>query len=329
MSRSRLLGPVAFLVLLLLVAATVIAPAGNRSYSAPRYALSIDGADVGMVSSYSGCRATGEVTTSIVGTEQATEKRITGLRYEPCALVLGPNMRPAVYDWIREAFELKHTRKSVMISVLDHNARETGRIELRDAIITGVTLPALDASSKDAATITLTLTPEAMVALKGSNAPISATSATKSPAWLVSSFRVDLNGVPQAGVARMSPIEFTVDTATDTIGATRDATRAPSQASWSDVSVTVSSARPGDFPQWADDFLVQGNSQDTRERSLKVTYLKPNLKDALFEVTLGGVGIFGGDIFFPATTSGAGDSVARETYLLYVETGNFTNKGVV
>lgn len=160
-------------MLLLLVAATVVAPAANRSYTASRHVLTMDGVDVGVLHSYSGCRAVAEVTRADLGADQTTKKHISGIRYEPCALVIGAGMRPVVYDWIREAFELKATRKTVALSAIDHNLKETARIVLRDAIISGVTLPTLDAASKDPGTIILTLAPEAITAQKGTGASIS------------------------------------------------------------------------------------------------------------------------------------------------------------
>jgi hypothetical protein len=62
---------------------------------------------------------------------------------------IGMGMDPEVYEWIRTAFDGTHITKNIEIHAIDFEGTSQSVHEFTDALITEVTLPTLDASSKD------------------------------------------------------------------------------------------------------------------------------------------------------------------------------------
>lgn len=323
-SRTRNAALLALIALVLIVAASVIAPrATYQSSVTGAQSLELDGIHVGYLRSFIGCRPQSDVVTTTIGADGTYEKHIANLRYEPCALTFGNTMGKPLYDWIQAAFEHKAARKDLVIVLSDYNFKEMSRLSISSAAISSVLLPELNASSKDAAFITLEVQPELVRSLPTSGPAVPQQTRTVYAKWLLSSYRVEMDNVTQPWIARMSPIGLRIPLAETSMGEMRDATTAPGAATLDNINVSLASSKADDFTAWAEDFIVKGNNAASNERTIRVSYLSYDLQKTHFQVTLRGVGIYGGDIYLPATSPAAAEKVPQSTFFLYAEEASF------
>jgi hypothetical protein len=110
---------------------------GNiHSFPSGKFALELDGTHAGWLTSVEGGHA--------------------GSYVFSC----GAGMSRAFYDWIKANFNQQYVRKSGAVVTTDHSYQVMNRINFNHALITEIGFPALDASSKDAAKMTIKFEPE-------------------------------------------------------------------------------------------------------------------------------------------------------------------------
>jgi len=87
-------------------------------------------------------------------------KRPGGVRFEDLVLEVPFAMSPPLVAWVNATLAKGPAAKNGALVYLDFNYNEVKRLEFFNAVITEVTLPALDAAGKDAVFLTLHLAPE-------------------------------------------------------------------------------------------------------------------------------------------------------------------------
>jgi hypothetical protein len=187
------------------------------------------------------------------------------------AVRVGPGMSKAFYGWLRDA--VRHhaaPRKGAFIGV-DAQSKPVARQTVGDATITHVVFPALDEASKSDAKITLKLatttkpTPAGKVpALTGETAP------TKQKAWHTSNFKVEIDGLPHARVAKIDA--FTIK-----------------QGVSSKLVLHLRAADAEPFRAWLKAASAKGASKAAREKSGKLIFSSADTKEPLFRLTFGGL----------------------------------------
>lgn len=315
-SRTRHAAALALLALLVIVAASVFAATANV-FNASVYALKVDGTDVGYIRSYSGCRPVAEVVTAASTSGASVEKHLADLRYEPCTIVFGAGMGAPLYEWVRDAFDRNAAPKNVVISLADYNFNIISTLELTSASIGAVRMPDLDAASKEASYITVELHPT-LVRSGGGGGKATYPSATNAArTWAQSSYSVQMENTTFLPVSMMTGAGLRVVEADE-------ATKSVGRTTIDDVSVTLAASQSSTMSAWAEDLLVKGTGQ---ERTFVVSYLSPVPGKPHFNVTLRGVGVYGGDVLLPGVSNARSDSVVRSTFHLYVEEVEFRQGG--
>ena len=183
----------------LCVAVLVAVPssaAERRDSAAGRFFLSIDGQAAGFVHKVSGGATRAEVVTETVGPENSLKKHIATIRHEPFVIEIGMGMGRAIYDWMTLSLEKDFERRSGEIIAVDSNYRAMASREFSDALITEMTFPTLDASSKEPAYLTVKFAPERIVYKKGDRSTVAGSIGSKTNTALSSNFRVDIGDLP-------------------------------------------------------------------------------------------------------------------------------------
>jgi hypothetical protein len=171
-------------------------------------------------------------------------------------------------------------------------------VELKDASITRLALPKLDATSKTVGVFEATLSPAHSVVKFGAQAEKCAVSQKQTP-WLAGNFTVELDGARLKTVSEVSPIvvqrdvsgAFTVSGFTLSFGA-------------QDLPV---------IRKWYEESVVKGSAEKS-EKSLALVYLTLDLTVELGRVELGNVGIA------KLARAGVGSSKISYRAGLYAET---------
>jgi hypothetical protein len=260
-----------------------------RSYSAGLFLLSLDGeaavlkdVDVGTIK--------GEVVT----------------------INIGVSMGKGLYEWIKASLDETHLRKNGYVVAADYNYKAKSYRRFRDALITEITIPALDGSSKDTSFFTIKFAPEEISYQAGDDADIKGVANTKQKTWLTSNFRLRLGDLPCGRVSKIDSFTIKQHIRQDAVGSQRISTKEPTGFEIPNLKVTFSASDVKPWATFFDDF-VKGQGA---ELSGAIEFLDPSLKEVLGSVDLFQVGIRS-----LAEDKGEAnkDSIKRATAELYVK----------
>jgi hypothetical protein len=266
--------------------------------SAPRFHLTLDGAACGFLTSCEGGTMTAEVLSEPAEGESFLKKHLARPYADPLVFSFGVGMGKELYDWIAAAWAGKAAARSGEIAFADASLQARSILEFEEALVTAVTVPALDGASKEPASLTVTVQPAATRRRKASG-KLPASPAAKAKQWLASNFRLEIEGLDCKRVSRVDA--FTVRLAegpTDFPG----------------LRITLAEQGSASWRDWHETFVVQGLNDDAHERGGALVLLDPALKE-LGRVELQGLGI----VRLENERGAAADAVARLVAEVYCE----------
>lgn len=263
--------------------------AGPRAIA--KYGLELDGSFAGWVQSFEGGNAVGDVVTEKQSPDGFTRKHLAGVKYEDITVNCGTGMSKAFYQWIQDTLTLQSRPVTGAVIESDATAREYLRIEFRNALISQVDFPALDAASRANAKMTVKFSPEFTRTHKGSGAVIKWD--IPSLKWRTSDFKLSIDGLGDANshAQKVDAITVKQTIVSSPVGETRDVGGQVTGIDFSNLAVTLPDSHAQSFYDWAQDFIVQGNNGDDRERGGTLEYLDSRLRP-LFTLTFGHLGVF-------------------------------------
>jgi hypothetical protein len=260
-----------------------------RSYSAGLFLLSLDG-------------------------EAAVLKDVDvgTIKSEVVTIKIGMSMGKDLYEWIKASLDETHLRKNGYVVATDYNYKAKSYRHFRDALITEITIPALDGSSKDTSFFTIKFDAEEITYQAGDDADIKGVANTKQKTWLTSNFRLRLGDLPCGRVSKIDSFTIKQHIQQDAVGSQRISTKEPTGFEIPNLKVTFSASDVKPWATFFDDF-VKGQGA---ELSGAIEFLDPSLKEVLGSVDLFQVGIIS-----LAEDKGEAnkDSIKRATAELYVE----------
>jgi hypothetical protein len=264
--------------------------ARERSLAAGGFLLVLEGTQAGFLRSVDGGAAVGEVV-SEQGSGFFSPKHLASVRFEPLTLAFDLSLDKTVFQWIGDTWRGVDTRHSGSIVSTSFDLKPVSEREFRDAVITSVTIPALDGSSKDPAAFTVQLAAEEVVTKKPSGGTVKAPG-VKQKLWLPSNFRLAIDGLETKRVSRIDAFTVTRATAAEQVGEHRIEEAQPSKVEFPNLRITLAEADAESWVKWHDDFVLKGNNDDAHEKSGSLTFLAANMQDVLGEIRFFNLGIF-------------------------------------
>lgn len=277
--------------------------------------LSLDGINSGIVK----ITQNGSIGAQVVTTPTAmgiSRKQLGAPLYGEIAMDASLSMGQPLLDWVAAGWSLnpRGSAKNGALSPCNSTNQEFGQTEFLNAVVVETTFPDLDAQSKDAGELRVQFAPEAIRYSK-----VTAKCSNDIPPgqkkWLASNFRLELDRVDTSGVSKID--SFTVKTRSS--GNTYNS---PRETVFPDLRVTVMESRAQGFLKWAQEFIIEGNNSDSKEKTGAIVFLDPSLKNELGRVRLFGVGI---SKFEPVPSNGT-DGAPKVAVELYVERMEFEQK---
>ena len=191
------------------------ASVGSRPYSGAHFALTLGTDDMGLIRSIEGGGIKADVMTSAYGGGSVDALQRTSqlgkFKFDDIKVQVGMGMSQPFYNWIAEFFVGKGTRRDGAIIAADFSYHERARREFKDALIKEITFPALSASDKNPAYMSVGIAAEqiAFVAGDGNALPPPAKT-SEQLLWTSCNFHFTLDGFDDA-CRRVSKIEsFTI-----------------------------------------------------------------------------------------------------------------------
>ena len=269
-----------------------IQAADKRSYVASHFALDLDNTgQIGFLKDVEGGNITAQVVEINLGNGNPPIKHISTLKFEDITLQIDLAMPKPIYDWITASWNQNYQRKSGAIIAADFNYEKKARREFRDALISEVKIPALDASSKEPGYMNVTLTTEE-TQTKVDSGKIQPAVNTKQKLWTTASFRLEIDGVDCTRVNKIDSFTVKQKIVESQVGEQRIPTREPGKLEFPNLVVTFNSASGPSWLSWFTSFVIQGKNGAGDEKSGRIVFLSSDLKSELAEIKLSGVGIY-------------------------------------
>jgi phage tail-like protein len=300
--------------------------ADKRGYVAGKYGVELDGIMAGWVWSAEGGHATSDVVAEKLGPDHIIKKHIAGVKYEDISIQCGTGMSKGFYEWIKASFDHKYERKNGAIIAADYNYKEHSRLTFNMGLITEIGFPALDAASKDAAKMTIKVSPEYTRQSTTTGGPsISGKYAIdpgKQKKWLPANFRLKIDGLeePCSRVNKIEAITVKQKVVENPVGELRDYEKEPAHLEVPNLVITFPESHAKPFYDWHDDFVIKGNNGDDKEKSGTLEYLTPNLQEVLFTLTFKHLGIFK---LTPEKVEAGNENIRRVKAEMYCENMQF------
>ena len=282
----------------------------KRSYVAGHFILDLDGAQ----SLLGACDGGGTTSEVIEDTDPkgVARKHIGGVKYEDISVTCGTGMSKNMYEWLKASFDKSPLRRNGALLAADFDYKEKARLQFSNALITEIGMPALDASSKDAAKMTLKFSPESTRYSPGSGAELPKIDSKTQKKWLPANFRLKIDGLdePCRRVNKIEALTIKQKVVQDPVGAVQFGYEIPN------LVITLPESHAKAFYDWHEDFVIKGNNSDEAEKGGSLEYLTPDLKEALFTVTFKNLGIFK---VTPDKTEAGSEQIRRVKCEMYCE----------
>lgn len=303
---------------------TADAALATRAYVSSHFALELDGASAGFLKSVEGGGIVGEVVSEPGSATYYQKKHIGNVSYGEFTVRLGFSMAKSVYDWISASLAGAYERKSGAVVAADFDYKEKARRQFHDALITEIGFPALDASSKEPGYLELTFAPDLTQRKAGSGATVQAPATQKQKQWLPSNFRFELAGLPTAKVSKVDAFTIKQTAVTDELGEARISTKEPGKLEFPNLTITFAEVDAGPWEAWHEDFVINGNNDESKEKTGAIVFLSPDRQGELARILLHGVGIVSVE---PEQGDAAADAIRRLKAELYCERMEFAYGG--
>jgi len=262
-----------------------------RSYVAGNFQLVLDGVNCGFLKSVDGGAPVAEVITESVGSSYFAKKHIGQVAYGPYVLQFGLSMTQALYEWINASWTGSYTRKPGAVVATDHKLDAVSQREFFNALVTETTFPTLDGSSKNPAYLTLRFAPEYTRNAKASG-KVTSPAKGEQKLWLPANFRVAIDGLDCTRVSAVDSFTVKQSVAVDDVGDARDYQREPTKLEFPNLKITMMESSAESWFDWFEDFVIKGNSDESKEKNGSIALLSANLADELLRIDLFNLGIF-------------------------------------
>ena len=226
----------------------------SESVTAGKYVLVVDGVSQGLLYSVAGGNITTDVIKEKIGPDILTTKHIGSPKVEDVKFKCGLDTPSALSDWLKAALNKSaSSAKDVGVIAADYNGNEVAEHQFTHALITEISFPACDASSKDAAYLQVTFAPQTEKHIAANKGKSVATGGGFSKTWIPSNFRLAISGVDCSKVSKIETITWKGATTTSSAGAGAPVISGYAAAGGGNVSnlvVSVAESRASDFLAW-------------------------------------------------------------------------------
>jgi len=293
--------------------------ANTRTYTAGRFMLDVGGYNVGFLKKFSGLAMEADIVSNDLGPDNVQKKHVANIKWTPAKATIGIGMGKGMYDWIKSAFDKGYQTKDGTLTSADFNYSAQSELTFSQALITGVTVPKLDGSSKDAAYFDIEWEAEQVRWAKASG-NLQGKIGPKQKAWLCSNFKVEISGLPCDRIASVDSFTWKCAVAADQIGIFREPTKHPAKVTVPDLKLAISYADHDEWAKKAKSWFVDGHHLEGDEMNGRIVFLGPDMKAELGEVTLHNVGF---KKFSDDDAEANSEKIKRFNVELYVEKMEF------
>lgn len=284
-------------------------------YNADHFILYLEGGPT-ILKNFEGGNVKGEIETTGTGSGDLPNKNISALKFEPIVLQAGITMGKSLREWIMGTLDQTNVRKSGYVVACDTNCQATAFRHFNDALITEITVPKLDVTSRDSAFFAIKINPEEITFKDGDKSALGGMINTRNKQWLCSNFRMRLGDLPCTRVSRIDAFAIKQNVMLETSGDFRVSGREVTKLEIPNLKVTFAEADIKPWAAWFDEFVIKGGNSQENELSGVIEFLDTDGAEVLGSVDLRQVGIFSLSVERPEARA---DKISHYVAELYVE----------
>lgn len=286
-------------------------------YTSGHFELSIDGAKAtAYLKTVEGGFTKHSLIDEAIGGEKHHIKHAAVDDIEQISFEVGMAGSSGVLAWIQESWRGDYRPRNGQITHADFNLKPVFEQHFSDALISEVTFPTLDGSSKDPAYLKVKIQPQRVETKKASGPRLQPVGGLKQKLWLCSSFRINIDDLK--GVEYTNKIEsFTIKQGLKKLhtGMFRGFEQFPTKIEFPNITGTIALDRADGLLAWYERYIVKGQDDAKAQRTGSIEFLSPDRKRVLFRIKLDGVGILNAQVMQSTANS---DQIKRLKYELYV-----------
>lgn len=245
-----------------------------------QYQFEVNGQAVGGLKHFSGLDLQADIVQSGVVADAMPKKHVANVRWSPGLAKVGIHMGKGLHGWIKDSFDKGSAPQSGRFVVADAQGKVQSALDLQGSVLTALTVPACDATSKAAGVFEVAFQADQVKWALGSGEQITKVASRAAKEWVSSNFKVSIGKLPCARVSKVDAFTWRCSVAqADDLGL-RHGTLAPAKVTVPDIKLTMSAA---DFPAWAEaarQWFVDGKRLDADEMQGRITLLDPTLDEA-------------------------------------------------
>jgi hypothetical protein len=263
-------------------------------------ALEWNGSQVGFLRGAEGGDVAAEVMTT-VSQGSFAKKSVSGIKINDLTLQIGPDMDKPIYEAIAASWQGTTSLASGAVLMVAYDSKVMSRREFSSAKIVATTFPALDATSKEPAAMTVVLRPEGARVVKGAGT-VQPTMGGNSKAWLPGNFRLEIPGLDCTHVRKIDALTVKM-----TPG---------KSVEFPNLEVTLNESNAETWAAWLKSFVIDGNNGESAEKTGSIVFFGSDAQTELGRISLYNLGISG--LKYDALGAGAGP-IRTVTAQLYCE----------
>jgi phage tail-like protein len=270
----------------------------KKAYTGGRFAFEFDDkTPSGFVSGIDGGHFKADPISYAQGSDFFVTKYAGRAKYDDITISVGAAMSPQFWKWVTASLEGKPQRRNGALVGYDFDYYERSRREFFRGLIAEIAFPALDASSKNAATLGIKITPEYIEYKAGDGHRLTGGQAqdqmTKQKRWLTSNFQFKLDRFKNGDGMRTIKVEpFTVkqNVIDNPVGSEPHARKEVGRLELPQIVVSFPESQMATWMKWWDDTVGKGERKGQYSDG-HITYLASDQSTELMRIELSGVSL--------------------------------------
>jgi len=181
------------------------------------------------------------------------DAKVAGLQPGAMKIEMGMNMSQNITDWLNEFINGSQMRKSGAIVATGYNFEPVAKYEFKDALITEIEFPWMDAANKSMLVISFKINPEEIKYSTGSS-PENKTNVKKNKQFMPGNFRFEIDGLPCKNITTVESFKITQKVSGDKIGSVREQKIEPGKPEYPNITFTIPEGDVGQYKKWFEEF---------------------------------------------------------------------------
>jgi T4-like virus tail tube protein gp19 len=264
----------------------------QRSTSTGHFEFAIDGHDRPVyLKSIEGGFVKASIIDEPIGLDLHRIKHTSVREVEPISFECGIAGSAQILKWIQASWKREWNRRNGHIIHANYEQQSVVEQWYYRALITEVTFPGLDGSSKEATFLKVKIQPEEVELKPGDKRALQANVGSKQKTWQTAGFRLRIDGVDVAGTKKIDAFTIKQGVKKVGVGNQRFPELEPTKIEFPGLTGHIAQAHAGALTKWHNEFLIKKSADPAAERNGALEFLAADKSTVIFSIKLSNIGL--------------------------------------